>query len=320
MRYDNNGDVLMACRNGRTRQQLLRSGIHTTDSQVLLLEIYDLLEVTGDTLRTAFPILVPEQTLRIRRIAEQAARKTADFIQPEIEEFLGKLADIRCEKNAYSLLFARIFDGMVWREFGKLDLVRPTRIDVDHPYWAGEVYAFLPRRSFSCGTNTWTEGSNALALNWSREANPLLMPFYGVMRAMDDATLAGILETGAVADDALRDQLSVFGIVDDRGELRIPVLDETGDDPFYQLGRGISEQVADRALALLEPESLKKEFGFRDVQQTLVIVFHEFIWELMETYESRGLVRKPAAFSNPETASPENVSELMFVIRRGPDS
>ena len=61
MRLDNNGDLLFACKKGKTKEQLHEMDILVGNSQIRLLEVYDLLLVENDILKTAFPILDAEQ-------------------------------------------------------------------------------------------------------------------------------------------------------------------------------------------------------------------------------------------------------------------
>jgi hypothetical protein len=315
MHYDNNGDVLLACRSGRTREQLQAMEVPTTDSQLLLLEVYGLLSKNQGVMRTAIPILDPEQTLRIRQYASDAAAEMIAQVRSDVVEFTGLLAAVERERNAYSILFAYVFDDMVWGEFRSAGLVRPRTIDVDHPLWAGEVYAFYPRRSFSCGTNTYSSGHLALHLNWSQVANPLLGPFYDALRALDDAAFEDFVENGYTEDTAVIEAFMPFGMFEETGRLTIPVIEETADNALYAVSRRMSNTMAEQTLALLSFEDLQQEFGFRDIQQTMVIVFHELIWDLMDAVEAEGLVRKPVAFANPEAATSENVADLLFAVR-----
>jgi hypothetical protein len=315
MGYDNNGDVLMSCRSGKTREQLEQMGVPVTDSQVKLLEVYSLLSVKDGILTTSIPILGPDQTRRIRLYAKESAGEMITHVRTDVVEFLGMLTELGRERNAYSMLFAYVFDSMAWSNFEAAGLVQPTEIDIRHPFWSGEVYAFYPRRSFSCGTNTHTRGSVALKVNWSQSSRPVLKLFYGALMELDDSTFREFMEKGQIEDDAVKETFAPFGMLDDTGRLTIPVIDETEDDALYRVSSRISGKMAEQTPALLSFRDLKKEFGFRDVQQTVVIIFHELIWELMEVLEAEGLVRKPVAFSHPEEATPKNAADLMFVVR-----
>jgi hypothetical protein len=315
MGYDNNGDVLMACRSGKTKQQLKELGVSVSDSQLLLLELYDLLSIEDGILKTSFPILGPDQTRRIRGLARETAADLISHVQADVSELLGLLTENGRERNAYSILFAYVFDGMFWQELGAKGLVQPKKIDVDHPFWAGEVYAFYPGRSFSCGTNTFSEGPIALSINWSRAANPLLSPLYPEIRKLDNAVFRDFIEKGYVEDKAIKEALKPFGIFNEAGHLMIPVIEEKENNTLYQISRKISKRSIEHTLSLVSFEELKQDLGLRDVQQAIIIFYHELIWDLMDAVEARGLARKPIAFTNPEEATAKNVADLMFVIR-----
>jgi hypothetical protein len=315
IRLDNNGDILLACRSGKTKEQLLETGIKVTDSQIRLLEIYRLLSNNNNILKTAIPILGSEQTSQIRQHSKDISEKLVYIIKPDVIELIQNLEKIGRERNAYSILFAYIFDSMSWSEFNSKGFVQSTKIDADHPFWAGEVYAFYPDRSFTSGTNTWSDGPLALKINWSRFANPFLSPFYKEIRKMDDKMFRQILESGFIEDGPVREAFRTFGIIDNNGYVLIPIIDETENNKIYMIGKKIAEKMAENTLKLVSFDNLKNEFDFRDTNQAIVVFYHELIWELMDTMEDQGIVKKPKAFTNNGSVVAKDVADLMFIVR-----
>jgi hypothetical protein len=314
-RLDNNGDILLACRYEKTKEQLLEMGINITDSQLRLLEIYRLLSKKDNVFKTAIPILDTEQTSKIRKYSKDVSKNLIQIIRSDVIELVDNLEKIGREKNAYSILFAYIFDGMSWSEFYNKGLVQSTNIDIDHPFWAGEVYAFYPDRSFTSGTNTWSEGPFALKINWSRFANPYLSPFYKEIKNIDDTMFRQILESGFIEDESVREAFDPFGIIDEKGSFSIPIIDESEDNKIYLIARKIATEMTDNTLKLVSFDNLKNEFDFRDINQAIIIFYHELIWDLMDSLEEQGIVKKPVAFTNDESVTTMDIADLMFIVR-----
>jgi hypothetical protein len=314
MRLDNNGDLLLACKKGKTKEQLYGLDIFVGDSQIRLLEIYDLLLVEDEVLKTAFPILDAEQIGQIRAITKQVTPELAEYLTADVMELVNHLSKTGREKNTYSILFAYIVDGMIWSDFENMKLVNPIQINTEHPFWSGEVWAFYPPRKFSCGTNTWAEDQFLFKLNWSQLANPVLKPFYKEIRKLDNEMFKQFMKTGGVEDAYIKDAFSRFGIFDDSGKLLIPTIVENENNALYQMSRRISEKIAEKVPQLLSLEKLKIEYGFRDIQQTLVAVYHELMWDLMDKFEKKGIIDKPLLFTNPNKATSKNVADISFIV------
>ena len=71
MELDNNGELVLACRQGLTRDQLGERGIEFAESQIWLLTMLRVLDEEDGELRTAIPLLDPVDTAKLR--AETAA-------------------------------------------------------------------------------------------------------------------------------------------------------------------------------------------------------------------------------------------------------
>jgi hypothetical protein len=314
-RLDNNGDILLACRSPKTKEQLIEMGINITDSQLRLLEIYKLLAKNNKAYKTAFPILGPEQTAQLRKYSKDVSENLIEDIKPDVIELVNNLKKIGREKNSYSILFAYIFDGMSWSEFELKGLVHSTSIDIKNPFWAGEVYAFYPDRRFTSGTNTWTKDSSALKINWSRYANPFLSPFYKEIKKIDNQSFAHMLKNGIVEDENIRNGLSPYGILDTGGRITIPIIDESENNIIYSNSKKIAKKMTANTLNLISFDDIKSEFNLRDINQAIIIFYHELIWDLMESLEEQGIVKKPVAFTDDKSVTAKDVADLMFIVR-----
>jgi hypothetical protein len=316
MKLDNNGELILACKQAKTKEQLSNMNINVNDSQIRLLELYDLLKVENGNLQTAFPILNEKQMQQIRKSTKQVAPKLADFLENDVKELISLLRKTGRSKNAYSILFAYIVDGRVWTCFENQNLIHDNTIDKNHPYWAGQVWAFLPEREFSCGTNSSSAEDYMFVVNWSKNAYPTLGLFTKEIRKLDENSFLQFSRKGYVENDSIKNVLIPFGVFNESGKLLLPVIEENSDNEFYQISQRISKKIADKVPALLSLEEFRKKYNFNDIEQSLIIVFHELMWDLMDELVERGVVEKPVLFSNPDKAKSKDVADIVFIVHK----
>jgi hypothetical protein len=137
MFLDNNDQILMACRTGKTKEQLTGLGISYNESQIALLRAWRLLDRAGDVYSTTMPILDPEKMSGLRAITKNAAGAIAVSLEPNLREYIATLESEGLGSHAFSLLFSYVIDGLVWKKFRKQGLGVSTRVTADTPFWAG---------------------------------------------------------------------------------------------------------------------------------------------------------------------------------------
>lgn len=311
---DSNGDIVLAARGGITRAGLRALGTPFSESQIALLTTYRLLEEKDDTLRTVFPILGPDETRQLRQRTLAVAPALARRLEPQVRDLQKELRRIGREKNAYSIIFSYVLDGLVWDEFAKRRMVRHREITAEAPLWSGEVWAVHPPRSFSPGTNSISEKGISLKVTWTKAAIPQMLPFVAdfptLERMFDDYRSMGV-----VKDKHAREVFGPFDLFDDSGRFTIPVIDEGRSNRLYRAARAIAAAVAVDVSELLGPEELVQAFHLRDNEQALVIAYHELMWDVMDQLEELGLAEKPTAFAAPKEAKPADIAALVFIAR-----
>jgi hypothetical protein len=314
LRLDNNGEIVLAAREGATKAQLNAAGVPISESQITLLKTYRLLEERGDTLATHFPILGPEETRRLRQRIQEAAPALAERLEPKVRRLREELSKTGREKNAYTIIFSYVLDGLVWNQFERRGLVNDRKVTPETPLWSGEVWALYPPRTFSPGTNSISDGGISFKVAWTEAALPKMRPFVAnfriFARMFDDYK-----ERGHVEDKRAREVFGPFDLFDETGRFTIPVIVEDDSNLLYRSAKTLAEAVATEAPLLLHLPALEAAFGFRDEGQTLVLAYHELMWDLMDRLEERGLVQKPAAFAQPEQAKPADIAALVFIVR-----
>ena len=315
MELDNNGELVLACRQGLTRDQLGERGIEFAESQIWLLTMLRVLDEEDGELRTAIPLLDTDETAELRAETAAIAEEIAPQSAPGVEMLLNHLRAIGREGNAYSILFSYVIDGLVWDRFEERGRILVREITAERPFWSGEVWGVSPPRTDTAsGTNSISDSGVALKVNWSEPAIPLmgeLMFDWGAQGAIVETLVA----ESRVVPNEVREKLARFDLVSEDGRLTIPVIDEQPGNILYEAATALADQIADSALERLAPANLVSRFGFRSHSQALVVAYHELMWDLMEQWEASGLIQVPIALEGSAEARPPDVAALVFAVR-----
>jgi len=318
MRFDNNGDILLACREGLHEDDLKGRGVSFSQSQLALLETYRLVARSSDTLRTLIPLLDSVQTSELRQRSAQIAEMVCESTEGPVRALKEHLEQIKRERNAYSIIFSYVVDGLVWRRLEELGVVRKREIGGETPLWAGEVWGLYRPRDFNCGTNRISDQGISMNVNWSQATIPKMMPFVADFKNLIQM-FNDYIAFGRVKDPAAKEVFAPFDLFDRNGLLTIPVIREYQSDSLYNRCIVLSEQIVQLVLKSLDTQSMRKRFDFKDESQTAVVVYHEIMWDLMDAYEMKGCLKKPVAFSIPDQAESSDIADLVFIVRGGMD-
>jgi hypothetical protein len=314
MRMDNNGDILLACREGATTEELEAAGIHVTSSQLRLLEILRLLD-KGEEYRTAFPILDSVQTTELRGLMDGPARELATLIGPALNSLLKLIAVSYPESNSsFSIAFTYVLDGMVWEVMEAQGLTKPRKITIEEPLWGGEIWSIYPPRPFSSGTNSFWDEGVVFAVNWSRGIMPKLRKFWAD-RSMLDALFNEFHNHGSVVDSEVLEYYLPMGIIDEDGNFTIPIILEGEGNELYDRCMTISEQLVEAIPQMLDLRQIMEQFAFSNISQTTIISYHELMWSITEQLEADGLVSRPIAFTDPDNARMEDLADLILILK-----
>ena len=316
IKLDNNGQILLACISGRTVEQLRTLGVQFTKSQIELLKNWRLLREDRHLLKTAFPILNEDKTKQLRKLVGECASPLSPGLLKDLSALKDHLQFIRRERNTYTILFSYILDGLVWEYFFENKVLKERKLSVEKPFWSGVVWAVYPPRDFSCGTNSVSDQGITLKVNWSKATLKKMIPFVAdwdsFSKMFDDLVGKGKIEE----EKAIR-VFRPFDLFDQSGRFTVPIIFEKENDALYKACVSLSSDVSEEILNVIHLEELKKEFDFRDNDEALVIFYHEFMWALLEQLEGQGLIKKPIAFVDPERAKPEDIGDLVFIVKKG---
>ncbi len=313
---DNNSRILLACREGKSADALRLEGIEFADSQIELLIATNLLvrDSRGDLI-TTFPILDPGTVPRLREETASLADELLAVVRPDVEALARELEDAGLADHGYSLMFSYVLDGMVWGFLEEYQQVVPRRLSARRPFWSGEIWAMRPGREFTAGTRSIDHEGLKLKVSTSPASASHTLRLFADTSALREA-LEQYARSGRLEGGRPRQLLAEFGLVDADGLLAIPVIDEIEKGPVFRAAETVTSNLVDAILEKVDLVGLQERYGFRSAPQTLVIAYHELMWDLMERFETAGLVRRPGILSQPATAVRSDLADAAFLVDR----
>lgn len=315
---DNNGDILLACRDGCTRATLEAAGVPVLGSQLELLRAWSLLAEDEAGLRTAIPVVDAAGSKILTERASELTDTLADAVAAEVAEVVAALEAEGWGGHAYAVLFSYILDGMVWIYFDERELVGRRGVSRGGAPWGGEAWAYLPTRELEPRTTVLRRDSMTVKLSWVEPLRPLVASLLSGPLSLR-TLFADFLEQGKTASPELRAKLIEYGLIGRESQLTVPVIEQDKEDKLFALCDRLSTNVAETVITELDRSALVADLGLQTQSQALVIGYHEIMWSLMERLVESGAIALPAAIADPSQAVPADVAALV-VMTRSPSS
>ena len=86
--------------------------------------------------------------------------------------------------------------------------------------------------------------------------------------------------------------------------------------PSYKHSKDLSQKIAKQVNQIFDIQEIGKNLGIKDPNKTMIVLYHEFMWELLDYFENQGIIQKPIVFTNPEKAELKDVSDLIFIVKQ----
>ncbi len=304
---DNNLQLLLALKNGLTRKQLDSLKIPYAKSQLLLLESYLLLKKANGIYKTAIPILDSAQTARLRKQSQVTASEIYPEIEKECRDLVTHLTKQNRSRNAYSILFSYVLDGLIWKRFEKEGIVKEWDTT---GIWSGNYWFLTPKRTFDCGgTNYSTSKDFAFKWNWSYAEK--------VTDGLWDKNIEALfplLQGNVVPNKEIINEFAAYGFFDKDLRLTIPVINEKENNVLYLLSNNIIDRLLPAFMAKADVEQLKTSYIFNNNSETVVVFYHEVMFDLMDLLIEKQVIQLPTAFQNPEKATFKDAADLCFIV------
>ena len=304
---DNNWQLLLAMQNGLTPKQLDSLKIPYTKSQLLLLETQRLLSETRGVYKTAVPILDSVKTTRLREQSQFVANDIYPEIEKECIDLVAHLTELDRSRNAYSILYSYVLDGLIWKQFEKEGVTNEWDSTES---WSGNYWFVTPKRLADCGgTNSWTSEESVFKWNWSYSENVT-----GALWGKNVEALFPLAQGNEVPNKEIIDEFSDFGFFDEDLHLTIPVINEKENNALYLLSNNIIDRLLPAFLAKTDVETLKTSYTFNDNSETVVVFYHEVMFDLMDLLLEKQVIQMPTAFQFPEKATLKDAADLCFIV------
>jgi hypothetical protein len=282
----NNRQIIGACIQPKTVQELQELGFKISPDQIKLLQEWRLLKTKDGMLQTSFPILNEEKSAELRELTRSLAPEIVQEINLDLKKYLNELE--KEHFDAYLLFFSYVMDTLVWNFFDRDNLLPLRKLKNKNLLWSGVLWGNFSPKFFFLGTNQYDLGNTILNIVWNDNLLPKLKPFF-------------------------LNQDKIFKMVK---ESNIPIIHEELDNPIYAVSIKLAQSLAYKVVNRLDLTDLVKQFGLRDEKQALVIIYHELMWSILEETENTGLLTKPRVITKPQNFREPDLKKLMFLLQK----
>ncbi len=303
-RLDNNGELLIACREPKTSDELKSEGIRFSQSQLEVLTDWDLLAYDRKTrtYKTTVHVFGPRETLAIRGLVEQGLDELETSLGPDLAALDQYLGDMGRPKSLFSALYAYILHGYMMDRLAE-EIMQKPQLSAEHPFWNGYSWAVYPVKKFNVGPLYLTaEGTRFYILGGEGVPGPGFrewLPFtkdVAIDRRIDDPEL--------------RKAFSAFGIADEEGKLTVPVFEGGWFERLENMARNAYARTAEIAAS----EEMRKILAMSTQAQAEMFVHYEVRTAFLERLMKKGAVAAPLDFENPGKNNPSDAGHLLFLV------
>lgn len=304
---DSNGEILIACVEAATAEQLKSAGINFLQSQLELLVDWNLLEFEneGKTYRTTIHVYGKEKATAIRRHVQQAVNELSVILNEDLVALKSYLDSIDREENLFAVLYAYILHSYSMDQFGE-EIYQKPQLSEKKPFWNGFAWAIYPIRKLDIGvTYLPIDGSRFFIIS------PKTMPrpdFRQLLAFVKDA--AG---DNRVDDPNLKKSLSQFNIFNEEGALTIPVFSEDWSANLENM----ANQVYAKTAELADSDEIKKILMMENFAQTAMFVHYELRYAFLKSLLEQGVLREPVDLTDASNNSAAEMRNLIFLMKSG---
>ena len=298
IKKDNNWQLLYMLRTPSTAKALRKAGLTFNDEQLTYLEKAGMVkQVESNKWQTTLPNFDIEQTAALRQLSRSIATDVMDKSEGDYRQLVTELGKSNFADNAFSIAFSYMLDGLAW------DAIAPDRYKLDNKAdWKGVVWILCePRKKTQFGTNSY----GSIQETWTRTS------LKNAPQHADLMPLAQcLLDNEELKEATVIDHLKPYGIVNEAGKLKIPVIDREKQDAVNNLCHRLSASLAS---AVKDNITRAQAITKIDDKRTSIVLFHEIMWDTIDLLQARNLVKVPEVLTN-EAAPKEQFHNVMFVI------
>lgn len=276
---DNNGQILHRAVGGTTLEDIRQ--LPCSDSQLVLLSTFGLIERHEDQLRTRIPVLGPEAVEAVREVAADMANVALRDVPNSARTIVEVMTARGLASSSHAIVFGHALDGVLWDVLRQRGSLPEVDLTVDEPLWRGALWAVYPGREGSAGTNERTVDNATLVMVWDDESVEAL---WELESHPGTEQLLKTVQTGKA-------RVSLSPILGD--DFVVPII--TPDDEIHLVSLALAGTVTDAMPTARECRSLLASADVdASAEEATVIVAHEMIWEVAARLADSGVVDVPA--------------------------
>jgi hypothetical protein len=304
-RMDNNGEILFACVEPKTVEQLISIGIEFQRSQMELLLDWNLLEYDrkNKTYRTTIHVYGAEKAAAIRRHVKAGVKQLADALDGDLASLRDHLAEIDKEKSMFAILYAYVLHSYAMNQFGK-EIYQKPQLSEENPFWNGYVWAIYPIKKFPTSVFFMPVEGNQF----------FFVSAAGVPR-LDFKQINGFVKDvssdNKIDDLELKKSLSAFDLCDNTGKLSIPIFERDWPTKLEEMAKTVYA----KTIELADSEKMKDILGMETQAQAAMFLHYEIRYAFLDYVLEKKLIKAPIDFKNRDNNSPTDMKNLVFWIK-----
>jgi hypothetical protein len=304
-RMDNNGEILFACVEAKTIEQLESIGITFRESQLELLVDWNLLEHNrkNKTYKTTIHVYGTLKSSAIRQQVRNAVAQLVTTLDDDLRSLGSHLAKIGREKSMYAILYAYVLHSYAMNQLGK-EINQKPQLSEKNPFWNGYAWAIYPTQKYPTGVTFLPNEGNQFY--FVSAAGVPRFDFQQMMAFVKDAA-----PDTQVDDPELRKSLSAYGICDNEGTLAIPVF----ENEWYEKLEKMAKTVYATTIELVDADEMKDILGMETQAQAAMFLHYEMRYAFLNHVLENGIIEAPADFKNSGNNSSANMRNLVFWIK-----
>lgn len=297
---DNNWDILCAFVQPGTAAKLDSLGIAYNKSQLRLLEVGGLLSFDNGKYSTSMPIFGKKETDAIRKQSKEFADSIFPAIEPEIVKLISCFEKLGYSHCTYSLVFSYLLDGYIWGN-GRLASLRDCE---EHGTWSGAYWAmYYSRKHENVGTNCYVP----LSMNWTDS----LKYWPSSKKLMSFANEVIKTKGNRIVNRDVIDAVAGWGLVDENGNILIPVLHRNNNDDVDILCKSIADKLSVAVKNYCK--TWYSAYNLSSERLGHIIFYHEVMPDLLEILETKGLVSMPPILKG-EKVGKQHFGDICFIV------
>ena len=316
LQLDINLEILLACTNDKTLEQIITSGINCLESQLRLLVDWKLLKQDRKTYKAAIPIIGEKKITLMRLESQTLARRIVSEIQPDLERLEELLNESGRSHSIYPIFIGFILHESIYGDYIAGDLFKKYELTVDNPFWNGIGLIYYPYRDFKFSMLSMPLGNNKLFFLSYKDSigipSSIRAPFSGfrtLMKLMND-----FKDNDKIDDKELYKIYKPYNIIDEQGKLTVTTIKKQKGDKIYDLCSKMTEWIKKTMIAEVNSKKLQKILEIDKTDALFILLYYELRIAILEELEKKGLVGKPLSFEKPEDITRLDIGNMIFKI------